>query len=303
GCCASTPTSPSSPHDSPYDDPNAPIPNTRVITNHSSANASATAGLTTHAAPGPASSRPNVYTSSDNPDIIHAATSLLTSTPRVTRSQLERERAAFFDTRWSGRAEVWAAVKLICESLRQQDLEAAQAVLDAAGLTCPTGEVRRAGDKQKDGGVYDELGERYQVPLWVMADPEGVVEDGHNAGETPREGGAGGQEAEREEGYSDEDDDDIMLSKEKGKGREVDVGRIVKVRARLSDRGTDVVVRMGLEENVVMLRRRVKESAELPPRSRVKFAYLGKMLDPSMSLATQGWREGHVINALVFQPP
>jgi len=52
-----------------------------------------------------------------------------------------------------------------------------------------------------------------------------------------------------------------------------------------------------------MLRRRVKGAVELPPRSRIKFAYLVKILDPATPLAIQGWKEGHVVNALVFQPP
>jgi hypothetical protein len=32
-------------------------------------------------------------------------------------------------------------------------------------------------------------------------------------------------------------------------------------------------------------------------------AYLGKMLDEKETLAAQGWKEGHVVNALVTGPP
>lgn len=32
-------------------------------------------------------------------------------------------------------------------------------------------------------------------------------------------------------------------------------------------------------------------------------AYLGKMLDEKETLAAQGWKEGHVVNALVAGPP
>lgn len=33
---------------------------------------------------------------------------------------------------------------------------------------------------------------------------------------------------------------------------------------------------------------------------KVKIAYMGKILKDSETLQAQGWREGHVVNALVF---
>lgn len=75
----------------------------------------------------------------------------------------------------------------------------------------------------------------------------------------------------------------------------------MKVRARLSDRGTDVVVKVGKEERVGVLVRRVREVAGIPHHTRLKIGYLGRLLHEHESLAAQGWREGHVVNALVFQ--
>ncbi|MBE7181169.1 MAG: hypothetical protein INR71_08170, partial [Terriglobus roseus] len=163
------------------------MPHARLAAGNSSASHSATAGLTAHAAPGPASSRPTVATSTDSPRIStqheqdvggptaasppehmpnrplkpppprhkvpipaslsrqqsastptsHVSSSFAadgdplspaitgaipTTRPRITRAQLDRERAAFFDTRWAGRAEAWGAVRLICDALRGADL-------------------------------------------------------------------------------------------------------------------------------------------------------------------------------------
>ena len=40
--------------------------------------------------------------------------------------------------------------------------------------------------------------------------------------------------------------------------------------------------------------------SQLPETGKVKIAYLGKILKENETLLAQGWREGHVVNALVF---
>ena len=36
-------------------------------------------------------------------------------------------------------------------------------------------------------------------------------------------------------------------------------------------------------------------------KPKLKLAYMGKILKDGESLQAQGWREGHVVNGLVFQ--
>ncbi|KAF4540370.1 Ubiquitin domain-containing protein [Lasiodiplodia theobromae] len=192
--------------------------------------------------------------------------------PALTRTRLEKERNAFWDTRVTGHAEIWGAVRLATDLVKGGDVASAQGVLDAAGATCPTGEIWR--------GVFDEWGTEYRVPEWAVVEPVGVVEVGE----------------EEEEGDGTEDGEQ-SLAEEKGKGR---MGEVVKVRARLSDRGTDVVVEVGMEERVSAVIARIAEAAKLAATSRVRIAYLGKILREHDSLAAQGYSEGHVLNALVF---
>ena len=40
---------------------------------------------------------------------------------------------------------------------------------------------------------------------------------------------------------------------------------------------------------------------QVDSEAKIKIAYMGKILKESKSLQSQGWREGHVVNALVFQ--
>ncbi|PSK45348.1 hypothetical protein B9Z65_2488 [Elsinoe australis] len=204
-----------------------------------------------------------------------------------TPTQLAREREAFFDTRVTGDPAVWNALKIICEMLRAGDVSGAQGVMDAVGLTCPTGRIKsekpargavREGERRK-GGVFDEQGRGYDIPGWVVGDPDDLVEE--------PEMGDGGEKGVESDGESDED--------EKGKGRE---GEVVKVRARLSDKGIDVVVEVGIEQKVRLLVKRLQDKSG---GKKMRLLYLGKILKEDQSLRDQGWQEGHVVNALVFE--
>lgn len=165
----------------------------------------------------------------------------------------------------------------------------AQTIIDAVGATLPTGDLA--------DGVYDSLGAYYGIPEWVVCDPVNVAEEG--------------EEAEVE------DDDE-------GKGKVVVTERdTVKVTTRLSERGgIDVRVRIGREDSVKTLARMVTEGSDvclpcplpptpqlnediltalqLPPQKHIRIAYLGKILRENDTLIAQGWREGHMLNGLVF---
>ncbi|KAL8826800.1 MAG: hypothetical protein Q9170_007268, partial [Blastenia crenularia] len=168
------------------------------------------------------------------------------SKPKRTwnRSALEKERRDFFETRVTGREEVWGSLRLAIGLLNEGDVEDAQGVLDASGVTVPTGDLV--------DGCYDEQGALYQLPSWVVADPERVVEDG--------------EQMDGREGGRDREDGDEMLEgrDEKEKGKEaVSMGGI-KVKCRLSDRGgPDVVILMARDERVGVLIKMVQKEANL----------------------------------------
>jgi hypothetical protein len=56
----------------------------------------------------------------------------------ITAGQLKRRREEYFDTRVTGRMEVWNAIRMAVDVL-DQDLGTAQQILNAAGITIPTG--------------------------------------------------------------------------------------------------------------------------------------------------------------------
>ena len=160
-------------------------------------------------------------------------------------SQLDRERQEFFDTRVTGHAEIWATLKVVVGLLADGDITTAQSILDAAAITVPTGDLKN--------GAYDEAGNLYQIPEHVISDPQNVVLDQ--------------QEEDRKGEISNEaaDDENAIERKREEKGKSVlKTSDIIKVRARLSDRGgPDVVIPLGKDQVVRILIRRVQEEADV----------------------------------------
>lgn len=157
-----------------------------------------------------------------------------------SRSQLDRERQEFFDTRVTGRQEIWATLKVVVGLLAQGEIQDAQGILDASAITVPTGDLMN--------GVYDEVGNFYQLPEHIISDPENLV--------------LGSQEnvSKGESGSDVTDEDEVERRREeKGKGV-LKTGEVIKVKARLSDRGgPDIIITIGREQNVRVLVRRIQE--------------------------------------------
>lgn len=186
-------------------------------------------------------------------------------------------------------------MRLVCEQLRKGDdgLDEAQGVLDAAGISCPKGRVvagRSSRDRVK-GGVYDERGVLYEIPGWIVADPEDLVDSRDAAGEKDQ---APAESAVGEQGQASQDEKD----NDKGKGRAQDVGEMLSLRARLSDRGTDVTVQIGSKEKIAVAVRKIREQIG---NKRVRLAYLGHVLQEGRTLEDQGFKSGNVVNAYVFE--
>ncbi|KAF2171403.1 hypothetical protein M409DRAFT_50849 [Zasmidium cellare ATCC 36951] len=220
--------------------------------------------------------------------------------PPWTRSHLEREREAFFETRVTGRSEVWNALDIACQMIRSGELAEAQGILDAVGATVPTGKVSRGrGRDRLRGGVYDEKGALYEIPDWIVADPRDLIEDAGTEKEIDGENDDEDDDEDWEGGVPvDSSAEDKEVVRPKGKGRAEDIGDEVKLRARLSDRGTDVEVTLGSKQPVRIALQRIREQTGV---NRVRLVYMGKPMEEGRTLADCGWRSGQVVNAFVFE--
>lgn len=173
--------------------------------------------------------------------------------------------------------------------IRQGDLAEAQGILDAAGVTLPTGHLEQ--------GSYDERGMLYRLPENIITDPLNVVDD---EGETVVGDDALGKKLGAG-GLARPDVPPTETSAQRiDKGKEAIEKDAVKVRCRLSDRGgPDTIILLGQSQPVSVLLRRLRSEAALPLSARVRIVYFGKILEESMTLGDQGWQQGHVVQALV----
>jgi hypothetical protein len=194
---------------------------------------------------------------------------------------------------------VWAALSAATSLLQEGDLTTAQSILDAAGVTVPTGNLSE--------GCYDQNGVLYRLPHCIVSDPENVVDD--SAGEqgdgvTDLDGDA---ISDRKLAMSEESEDELIPEdlerrrEEKGKMSERD---LIKVKARLSDRGgPDIPISIGKLQSVGLLANKVQTEAGISGKQRVRIAYLGRILKEDEPLLEQGWKAGHIVNALVVAMP
>ncbi|KAL4905977.1 hypothetical protein BDW74DRAFT_167604 [Aspergillus multicolor] len=246
-----------------------------------------------------------------------------------TRTLLDRERTEFFETRVTGRPEIWDALSAALQFMRGGDVETAQSIVDAAGVTVPTGDLCQ--------GVYDEQGVLYRLPRCVVSDPVNMVVGGADDAERSDRGsesdGDGSEEVdvgfetdEHEgrkigyvhEGEGVESDDELIKNgarvraktgaddeetererrrNEKGKTSSRD---LMSITARLSDRdGLDITVAIKKTQNVGFLARKLQQETGIPKTQRIRIAYLGKILKEHTTLLDQGWKPGNIVNALV----
>lgn len=144
--------------------------------------------------------------------------------------------------------------------MRENDLTTAQGILDAIGVTLPTGRLEEGG--------YDEAGNLYRVPNALLSDPTNLQPDQEEdgAGETETVVGADAKEPANLKVIEDEEDKDVIVDDNvrEDKGKAPVEKDAVKIKCRLSDRGgPDVVVAMGKNQNVAALIRLIREEAEV----------------------------------------
>jgi hypothetical protein len=208
-----------------------------------------------------------------------------------TPAQLSRERQEFFDTRVTGRQEIWQTIRAALEVLweaesqvragagvgdpegiqpevqpdnvaedRSVALATAQSILTAAEITLPTGDFAQ--------GAYDNLGNYYPVPEPVVSDPVNIAVDGD-----PK-AAVGAADADLDDSkavlVADEEDgveDGVAEARREEKGKAVvNKENQVRIRARLSEGGNDVVVTVDRAETVRNIARRVGEIAKVSLR-------------------------------------
>ena len=75
------------------------------------------------------------------------------------------------------RREIWDALKAAADGVEAGDFDLAQAIVDGASITLPHGLLT---------DCYDELGTRYQLPVYCFSLPVNVIVNRDNSASTHR---------------------------------------------------------------------------------------------------------------------
>jgi hypothetical protein len=124
-------------------------------------------------------------------------------------------------------------------------LATAHSILSAAEITVPNGDLTKV--------LYDRFGELYNLPKHIISDPQNLAPSPPPELEDDGEGS-------KEEGESDEVDEDEILRRREEKGKAVvNEADLVDVKVRFSDAQPDHTVRVGQDDSVRLVVRRIAE--------------------------------------------
>ena len=76
---------------------------------------------------------------------------------------------------FTGKPEIWSALKAAVDACEAQNFQLAQAIIDSANIILPNGLLN---------DCYDELGNRYQLPIYVIAKPLQIGSRTTNGGDS-----------------------------------------------------------------------------------------------------------------------
>ncbi|XP_072519353.1 ubiquitin domain-containing protein 2-like [Salminus brasiliensis] len=187
----------------------------------------------------------------------------------MTDGQLRSKRDEFWDTApaFEGRKEIWDALKAAAHAFESEDHELAQAILDGASITLPHGALSEC---------YDELGNRYQLPVYCLAQPVNMMEERDCIG-CKRSQAPDPSEAPFE------------------------TGQEVQLRLRLST-GRDVHLDVRSTDSVSHMKRRLQAEEGLAASSQ-RWFFSGQPLDDRSTLQELRIPADYMVQVIMSQPP
>lgn len=180
----------------------------------------------------------------------------------LTDGQLRSKRDEFWDTApaFEGRKEIWDALKAAAYAAETNDFTLAQAIIDGASISLPNGTLM---------DCYDELGNRYQLPVYCLSAPINLIEDNSEV-DTPS------PDSETSNGGGEE----------------------IVVKIRLSTTGKDTKMPVQTRETVMNAKRRLQALESIEP-FRQRWFFGGRLLSDKMKIEEIKLQAGYVVQVIV----
>ncbi|ELT93596.1 hypothetical protein CAPTEDRAFT_211288 [Capitella teleta] len=178
----------------------------------------------------------------------------------LTDGQLRSKRDEFWETApaFEGRKEIWDALRAASCALESGDHQLAQAIVDGASISLPAGSLM---------DCYDELGNRYQLPIYVLSAPSNLIED------------------------YDQDASPIEEAPPEKQGVEVEV------KFHLST-GKDLKLNVHTTDSILRVKRRIQELEGIHP-NRQRLYFSGKQLIDKMRIEDAKVHKGYTVQVIV----
>ncbi|XP_069756404.1 ubiquitin domain-containing protein 1 isoform X4 [Narcine bancroftii] len=178
----------------------------------------------------------------------------------MTDGQLRSKRDEFWDTApaFEGRKEIWDALKAAAYAIECNDLELAQAIVDGASIILPHGSLTEC---------YDELGNRYRLPVYCLAPPLNLITE-----------------------KCDEEATDVPDPPAHTK-------REFQLKVRLST-GKDVKLNASMADTIGQLKRQLHAEEGIEP-SQQRWFFSGRLLTDKMRLQETKIQKDFVVQVIV----
>ncbi|CAH1155047.1 unnamed protein product [Phaedon cochleariae] len=205
-------------------------------------------------------SRPNSGSQRKNHPLCHETIRWKSDVP-LTEGQLRSKRDEFWDTApaFEGRKEIWDALRAAAVAAEAMDYELAQAILDGASVSVPNGYLTEC---------YDELGARYQVPIYCLSYPINIVKE-DSGRDSPAEC-----------------------------SEPVDGGTETVLKLRLSHSCLDVKISVYTTDTISICKKKL-QSQEGIETSRQRWFYGGKLLGDKLHVEEAKIPPGYVVQVIV----
>ncbi|XP_054907423.1 ubiquitin domain-containing protein 2 [Poeciliopsis prolifica] len=193
----------------------------------------------------------------------------------MTEGQLRSKRDEFWDTApaFEGRKEIWDALRAAASAFESNDHLLAQAILDGASITLPHGALTEC---------YDELGNRYQLPVYCLSPPVNMIE-------------------ERSDEPDGSDPDSLTADPSTGSASDPLPGGECQLRLRLST-GRDLRLAVRSTDTVGMMKRRL-QNQEAVPAATQRWFFSGRPLTDRLRLDQLNISRDYVVQVILSQRP
>lgn len=183
--------------------------------------------------------------------------------PAMSRSELDKKRREFWETRVEGNPECWQALRTGVES---RDQELSRALFTSASLT------ELSMDRQDSYHSYDAKGVRYDIPVWVIYDPPNLIKEGdakqpstaHPPSTTTRTTSSTAATAATAAGARQ-------------------LRPAIKCRVRMNNSGADIPLEFSPDETALDAKRRLAERQKLPA-DKLRLLCDGRVVPDSIPL-------------------